>query len=126
VDRGARVVTSPSNHGTTLQGPGELGAWNADDHRHWNRQRKPGRQDRKPALLMPVKIGRDRAPGDPDRQHVTQPPHRVVQPVCHLHRTQAGQVRSLLLEKADYQSLVDAGLRASPSGHGRIFPWTGQ
>jgi hypothetical protein len=31
-------------------------------------------------------------------------------------------VRSLLLEKAAYQYLVDAGLRASPSGHGHIVP----
>jgi len=71
---------------------------------------------------VPVKIDRDRAPSDPDRQHVADPPHGVVPPVSHFHRRQAGKVRSLLFEQTDYQSLIDVDLRASPPGHGHIFP----
>jgi hypothetical protein len=96
---GGYVALEPRND---APGPGELGAGNADNDRRWNWQREPGRQDRKPALLVPVKIDRDCAPGDPDRQRGAEPPHCVIPPVSHLHRTQAGQVRSLLFEKADY------------------------
>jgi len=98
--QGSNVALKPRND---APGPGELGAWNADDHWRGHRQRKSGREDRKPALLVPVKIDRDRASSDPDRQHVAEPPHGVVPPVSHLHRTQAGKVRSLFFEKADYQ-----------------------
>jgi hypothetical protein len=59
-----------------------------------------------------VKVDRDRASSDPDRQHIAEPPYGVVPSVSHLHRTQTGQVRCLFFEKADYQCLVDVSFEA--------------
>jgi hypothetical protein len=117
--QGGNVALEPRND---TPGPRELRAWNADNHRRWNRQRKSGRQDRKPALLLPVKIDRYRASSDPDRKHVAESPNGVVPAISHLHRTQTGKVRSLFFEKPGYQCLVDVDLRPPPFGHGRIFP----
>jgi hypothetical protein len=101
---GSNFALEPRND---TPGPREPRAGNPDDYRRRNWQRQAGRQDRKPALLVAMKLDRDSAPGDPDRQRVAEPPDGVVPSVSHLRRAQAGQVRSLFFEQGGYEPFVN-------------------
>jgi len=118
---GAKAALSPSNHGTTVQGQGNrtLGTPTITGTGTGSGSRGPrvGSQRcswRCRSTATARRVSRT-ASASPSR-------HTALSHPSFTHHRQTSQLRSLLLEKADYQTLVDLGRRAAHSGHGSMLP----